>query len=225
MEKGAPAGRIIPAEQGETVEHWQLPEVETAGEETQCAPVTAREIEEIQQAAWKEGFEQGRRDGLADAQREIARKVAELDALMQTLARPLERLDAEVEQQLVQLCVLLTRHLVRRELRTAPEEILGTIREAIALLPAHRREVRIHLHPEDARLVREHWQGDEEARQWRLVEEPGITRGGCRIESVASRIDATVEHRIHALLTRFLGGEREGDPGMDSPPREAADDA
>jgi len=176
-----------------------------------CAPVTAREIEEIHQAAWQEGFEQGRREGLAAAEREIAQKVAELDALMNTLVHPLDKLDEEVEQQLVQVCVMLTRHLVRRELRTSPEEILGTLREALALLPSAQREVRIFLHPDDARLVRSHWEGEEEERRWRLVEDPTIARGGCRIESEHSRIDATVERRLNALLTQFLGGEREED--------------
>ncbi len=211
MDKGVQPGRIIPADATGEVEHWDLPEVNDSEDASECAPVTAREIEEIHQAAWQEGFEQGRREGLADAAREIAQKVAELDALMNTLVHPLEKLDDEVEQQLVQLCVMLTRHLVRRELRTSPEEILGTLREALSLLPSAQREVRIVLHPEDAGLVRTHWQGEEEERRWRLVEDPTITRGGCRVESERSRIDATVEQRLNALLTQFLGGDREED--------------
>ena len=211
MDKGVQPGRIIPADATGEVEQWDLPEVNDSDEVQDCAPVTAREIEEIHRAAWQEGFEQGRREGLADAAREIAQKVAELDALMNTLVHPLEKLDEEVEQQLVQLCVLLTRHLVRRELRTSPEEILGTLREALALLPAAQRDVRIFVHPDDARLVRSHWEGEEQERRWRLVEDPTISRGGCRIESERSRIDATVEQRLNALMTQFLGGDREED--------------
>ncbi|RMG28657.1 MAG: flagellar assembly protein FliH, partial [Gammaproteobacteria bacterium] len=194
MEKGMPTGRIIPADATGEVEHWRLPEVDAADGE-RCAPVTAREIEAIQKAAWEEGFAQGHREGLAAGAREIAQKVAELDALMNTLVHPLERLDEEVEAQLVHLCTLLTRHLVRRELRTAPEEILGTLREALGLLPVRQRQVRIVLHPEDAELVRTHWQGDEEERDWKLVEDPTLSRGGCRVETESSRIDATVEQR------------------------------
>ena len=211
MDKGLQPGRIIPADATGEVEQWSLPEVDDGEQGPDCAPVTARELEEIQQAAWQEGFEQGRREGLADAAREIAQKVAELDALMNTLVHPLEQLDEEVEQQLVQLCVMLTRHLVRRELRTSPEEILGTLREALALLPTAQRDVRIFLHPEDAGLVRTHWQGEEEERRWRLVEDPTITRGGCRVEAERSRIDATVEQRLNALFAQFLGGDREQD--------------
>ncbi|CAK0776206.1 hypothetical protein CCP3SC1_810014 [Gammaproteobacteria bacterium] len=35
--------------------------------------------------------------------------------------------------------------------------------------------------------------------------------GGGRIETDASRIDATVEQRIHRVISRLLGGERESD--------------
>jgi len=52
---------------------------------------------------------------------------------------------------------------------------------------------------------------DGEELRWRIVEEPTLTRGGCRVESEDSRIDATVEARLGALIARALGGEREED--------------
>ncbi|RMG30702.1 MAG: flagellar assembly protein FliH, partial [Gammaproteobacteria bacterium] len=54
-------------------------------------------------------------------------------------------------------------------------------------------------------------------RDWKLVEDPTLSRGGCRVETESSRIDATVEQRLHAVLARFLGGERQGDPDETAP--------
>ena len=48
----------------------------------------------------------------------------------------------------------LARQIVRRELKTDPTQIIGIIREAIAALPVAARDVRVHLHPEDAAVVR-----------------------------------------------------------------------
>ena len=46
---------------------------------------------------------------------------------------------------------------------------------------------------------------------WRIVEDPVLTRGGCRVESESSQIDARLETRIGAVVSRLLGGERSED--------------
>ena len=55
----------------------------------------------------------------------------------------------------MQLAVTIARQLVRRELRIDPAQVIAIIRETVALLPAAARDVRVHLHPEDAAVVRE----------------------------------------------------------------------
>ncbi|NBU25818.1 MAG: hypothetical protein EBS39_09430, partial [Gammaproteobacteria bacterium] len=40
---------------------------------------------------------------------------------------------------------------------------------------------------------------------WILIEDPSCTRGGCVIESEASRIDAMFESRVAAALNAVLG--------------------
>jgi len=59
-----------------------------------------------------------------------------------------------VQRQLVWLAGGIARHIVRRELKTQPDEIVAVIRETVALLPMTARDIRVHLNPEDAKLVR-----------------------------------------------------------------------
>ena len=204
--------KVIPSEQLQGIEGWSLPDVsDPQTREESGTPMTARQLEELQREARAEGYEQGRREGLAAGQKEIRARVHELNHLMQTLARPLEQLDENVEQQLVDLVVLLGRQLIRRELRTEPGEILAVIREAMALLPLAATNVRLHLHPEDAELVRSNLSLSSEEQTWQVVEDPVIARGGCKVLSDTSQIDATVENRINAVILRLLGGERADD--------------
>ncbi|BCO31069.1 flagellar assembly protein FliH [Thiohalobacter sp. COW1] len=204
--------KVIPSEQLQGIEGWSLPDVsDPQAREDAGTPMTARQLEELQREAQAEGFEQGRREGLAAGQKEIRARVHELGHLMQTLARPLEQLDETVEHQLVDLVVLIARQLIRRELRTEPGEILAVIREAMALLPLAATNVRLHLHPEDAELVRSNLSLSSEEQTWRVVEDPVIARGGCKVMSDTSQIDATLENRINAVIARLLGGERADD--------------
>ena len=84
-------------------------------------------------------------------------------------------------------------------------------REAMAALPLAARNVRLHLHPEDATLVREMLALSDGERGWQISEDPVLSRGGCKISSDTSQIDASVERRLHTVIANVLGGQRETD--------------
>ena len=177
----------------------------------------------LEREAWEQGFTAGRAAGRAAALSEqqgftdeLRARVARLDGVLSLQARPLANLDASVLQQLATLAGAIARQLVRRELRTQPEQVIAVIRETVALLPAAAREVRIYLHPEDAALVRERLAEPAAERAWALVEDPVITRGGCRISSENSSIDAQVETRLGAAIVAVLGDERYHTTGAQS---------
>jgi flagellar assembly protein FliH len=135
-------------------------------------------------------------------------RIARLDAILQMLSRPLSDLDAEVEKQLVTLSLTVAKHLVRRELRIDPTQVVAIIRNAVALLPAAARDVRVHLHPDDAALVRERLAEPHAERAWTVVEDPIMARGGCRVTTDTSLIDARLDARLGAAISAVLGSER-----------------
>ncbi len=185
--------------------------------------VGRRRVEELgalEREAWEHGFEEGRRAGNAAARAEQQAALDEqhdqvdrLGAILNLLARPLAELDVGMHQQLAALAGTIARQLVRRELRAHPEQIIAVIRETLALLPANSQVVRIALHPDDAALVRERLTEPNAERAWTLSEDPVISRGGCRISSENSFIDATVEARLGAAIAAALGDERTPTPG------------
>jgi len=171
-------------------------------------------------------FERGRSEGLTAAAAEVAQRVAELESrrqLFEGLARqmvaPLERCDEAATAELARLAVLVGAQLARRELAVDPAQVVVIIRECLAALPTTAREVRIHLHPRDAALVRRE-QGGLGHAAVTLVEDTAVSRGGCRIEAETSRIDARLEARIAAALTAVLG---EPQPEPEPDPVRAAD--
>ena len=179
------------------------------------APVAAQRmatvggLADLQAEAHKEAFEQGLAEGREAGRAEVRAQVDRLAGMFYDLARPFEELDAEVERELLTLAMALARQIVRRELKTDPTQIIGIIREAIGVLPVAAREVRVHLHPEDAAVVREHLAPTESERAWAIVEDPVMARGGCQITSATSRIDARLESRVGAILSELLGNERQ----------------
>jgi flagellar assembly protein FliH len=222
--------KVLPGADGADAQpdRWRLPEMD-APRSARSAPAptrrppTVEEIERIQRQARREGFEQGRREGheqgygeglaqgRAQGEAEVRERAARLEGLLQGLADPASEVDEATEEELARLTLALARQVIRRELQAQPGEIIGVIREAVALLPLSAREIRLRLHPEDAALVRDTL-GDQDAR-WQIEEDPSISRGGCLLRTQQSRVDATVEHRIAALAAELLGDARRPDEG------------
>src|SRR5580698_1196027 len=166
-------------------------------------------LADLQAEAYKEAFEQGLAEGREAGRADVRAQVERLAGMFFDLAKPFETLDAEVERELLTLAMALAQQIVRRELKTDPTQIIGIIREAIAALPVAAREVRVHLHPEDAAVVREHLAPTESERAWSIIEDPVMARGGCQITSATSRIDARLETRLGGILSELMGTERQ----------------
>ena len=184
--------------------------------EHEPAPVpTAEEIAaqlaDLRQEAYAEAFQQGFDEGKKRGLQEAAKLAAQLLSVMEHLAQPLAELDEGVVEAVSDLAVLIARHLVRRELRLNPGEVVGVVRETMRHLPVAPRAARIRLHPEDAELVQQAFALGDDSRSWRLEPDPLMTRGGCIVETDVSRIDASVESRLAAIASRMLGGDRESD--------------
>jgi len=181
--------------------------------------LTAEQLEQLQKEAYQEGFELGKKEGFAfghkealeKGQQRIGQLIQQVDALMQTLENPLQELDEQVERELVDLVISMVRQLVRREIKLEPSHIIGIVRESLSILPVSSRNIRVQLHPEDARLVREIYDMSDREQSWKIVEDPVLARGGCRIVTETSQIDATLESRIAAMIARIMGGERDDD--------------
>ena len=105
----------------------------------------------------------------------------------------------------------MAKQLVRREIKTDPGQIVAVVREALSVLPIASQNVRLHLHPEDAVLVRAALSLNEGEYAWRIVEDGLQNRGGCQLMTDSSRIDASVETRLAAIIAKVLGGERGSD--------------
>ncbi len=198
------------------IERWRLPEVEgpiigRAREDRRKPP-----SEESLGAALRNAEIRGYEAGIARAQAQTAAGLAaleerlmRLDGILKLLARPLDALDDAVESELARLALAIGKHLARRELKCEPAQVIALVRESVALLPLSSREVKVHLHPEDAATLRERLAPAVSERAWTLIEDPTLTRGGCIVRSESSRIDARVESRIAAVAASLFGEERD----------------
>ena len=193
-------------------ERWELPQVNGT---VVSSAATAKELESIQKQAYDEGFAFGQKEGFDQKKQELEMQVASLRSIIELLSEPLKELDNDIVNQLSHLSMTVAKQVIRRELHTDEGEIVGIVREAMNALPASSRKIILNIHPDDADLIKKAFSlGDEvdsDEQRWKVVEDPIISRGGCKISSENSRIDATVEARLNRVISTLLGDERESD--------------
>lgn len=202
--------KIIQRGSSAEYQSFELPEV---GElRSKRGLPTAEEIESIQQQAYDEGFVRGQKAGMATGKAQVDKQISRLNGILNVIAQPLTELDEQVVTQITDLSMIVARQLIRRELRADPGQVVAVVRECATAIPVASQQINLFLHPDDAELVRTAFSLDHETEtRWRIIEEPMLTRGGCRIETDHSKIDATVENRLNQIIANLLGGERQDD--------------
>mgnify|MGYP006284197355 CR=1 FL=1 len=194
---------IISGDKAADARRWELP---TVGGES--GRPSARELESLQKQAWDEAWRKGMAEGRREGEKEARRLVDTLNGMAAAMESLDRELTGEVEQRLAGLALAVARQVIRRELHTEPEHVIGAIREALAVLPVNTTGIRVLLHPDDARLVRERLATPSGIANWEIVEDPVVSRGGCRVHSDTASVDATLEARIRRIAAAVLGDER-----------------
>ncbi|TAJ83663.1 MAG: flagellar assembly protein FliH [Gallionellaceae bacterium] len=199
---------LTPKEQLTAYERWELPsfdaggDIRISGNPNGMNLPTAAELETIQLQAREEGFQAGYAEGAQKAALETQR----LAALVASMEQALQNVDRQVAQSLLDLALELAQQMLHQALKVNPELLLEVIRAAIASLPHFNPGAHIVLHPDDAKIVRERM-GEQLAHSgWKIFEDAHLTRGGARVETAHSQIDATVETRWHRISAN-LGQE------------------
>lgn len=199
---------------------WSAPEVEDSAADalkgagdSRAHQLTARQVDQLTDQAHEEAYRKGYQEGLAAGHAELAARAGRLDELMAALARPLGDVDERVQEELVGLAAVLARHILRRELKHDPAQVLGSVRDCLEILPSAAQDVTLRLNPQDAQLVREYFSSDEIERSWRIEEDPTLEPGSLRVTSDSSAIDGRLETRLSEIIGRALGTGRSADEG------------
>lgn len=150
-------------------------------------------------AVRQEGYEEGYRDGLVALEsfkKSHAEQMSErVGQLLRSFDHELSALESEMAHALARTAVLLARQVLRDELQARPETVAQVAREALETIAASARQITVRVHPDDLSFVGTQAQDALQTRGARLLPDPAIGRGGCRVESDVGAVDASIETR------------------------------
>ncbi len=151
------------------------------------------------------GFAVGRAAGLADGRAAAERLAMQLQQLLDALAQPLAVADAETERVLVALTLEAARRIAQQELNLDPAKVAAVVRDAVASLGSAPRHVAVYVHPDDYAALAEVFADETRSSEgWRLVADPEVLAGGCRVESEQASVVASLDARAAGLAHTLL---------------------
>jgi len=181
-------------------------------------PLTAEELQNIAEQAQQEGYADGFKEGMEKGLKQGEAKGLELGeqkAYNETLAAlndqkqrlaaiadqlyvPMQNQDKEIEKTVVSMVLALTKHLLGSEIAENPDKLLGIINRALSALPVGANNIRVRVSEQDFELL----EGIKPfaQRDWQLIPDAQLERGGCRVETDESFIDYACESRIQQYL-------------------------
>jgi len=174
---------------------------------------SAEQLEAIRAQAYADGFASGQRAGVESGRLEVAQRLAELDALLDALARPFADLGVDAERELVSLACDIARQLSHRELSMRPELVVDTVHQALQVLPESARDLVVYLHPDDVALVSALALDERGDRDWRVMADPALGRGDCRIRAGDATVDASLRGRLDNIVATLLSPDALADIG------------
>ena len=186
--------KIIPQENMPAFQRWEVDALD------QPAITALPDNDALKRRAYEQGLAEGRAAGIAQATR-IATLAAEFE-------QALKRVEEELNNDVLHLALTIAKQMLRETLRVRPEKVVPVVREALAALPHINAHLHLTVHPEDAALLRSFLEAELGHGGWRLLEDANIERGGCRIETSNSELDATLEARWKRIVAA-LGQENE----------------
>ncbi len=250
MTSKSTSGRIAAEDLGE-VTSWMLPPVDEAGKvlssaerearlrrekllrqgkekiETVEMPapqktgMTAQDMQDIFDAAEKDGFAQGhaegfekgksdgfeagRQQGLKEMRAQLTLEQQRFHNLANALLNPLTAQDNDVENMLLDVICSLTQSVIQRELVTDSSHIVDLVKTAVDALPIGSKNIRVSLNPDDLAAVETY--AAEQQLEWKFFGDLQLQPGGCKIETPESRVDFSVSQRLQTVLEQFLTGQ------------------
>jgi flagellar assembly protein FliH len=164
----------------------------------------------LEREAFASGYAAGERAGLeagtkrAEAMlRRLAQTLDELKSLRGTMVR-------QTEQQMVQLALAIAKKVLRREATIDHDLLVAMARVALERV-GESAAATIRLNPEDySQTVQrhgDHWAGS----RVKVVADPGVSRGGCLVESEFGFVDASVEAQFDQVAQAMAESDRERD--------------
>ncbi|HEY9279635.1 MAG TPA: flagellar assembly protein FliH [Eoetvoesiella sp.] len=151
-------------------------------------------------AGKKEGYDTGFSSGHNEGQAKAAQETRQLEIIAAACADAIASIESQTGQALISLAISIAQQVIRTTLEVDPGKILDIVRDIVHVDGNSDGILRLRVNPADLALIRAQMGDDPEMKNWRLLSDDSIERGGCIAETSLGDIDATLQTRWQRVI-------------------------
>jgi flagellar assembly protein FliH len=178
-----------------------------------------RRAEELESEGYEKGYAQGVKDGAETGLKGMLITRDHLEKLLHAIQALPVKIFSDYREWFIASTLTVARQVIRKELDTHPRilaQLIGSLLEEVE----KSQSLILYLNPKDIESLEEHTSLkdilQESNRSFALKPDPGLQRGGCRIETELQLLDAGIETQF-ALIEQAI---RQEEPVAENDPSE-----
>jgi len=195
---------IIPKERLTAYQRWEMASFDMDEAERQ-GQVGKHETElvNIKETARTTGYTEGYAAGMQAARAMLDSQKKTLQLISDSLQTEISQFSQTMAEEVLTLALDLTQAMLRQAQTVHPELIIPVVQEALNRLPPMVHPIQMLVNSDDARLLKDVFADEIASYGLKIRVDNTLSSGGCKLETTASQVDATVESRwkrlTHAL--------------------------
>jgi len=163
----------------------------------------AREkAEQLEQAAYEEGFAQGEKDGVQLGEKKAVKVMENIEHILIEMSDLKKGLIKKYEKEILEMIFATAKKIIHIQTRSDGSAIEGTVLKALHMATDKSRII-LKVNPEDfnyvERLRPEIFTKFEDLKSVAVNSDPSVTRGGCVIETPYGDVDARIETQLEQV--------------------------
>ncbi len=163
---------------------------------------TQEKIAGIEQEAYEKSFAQGEKDGFELGEKKAIKVLENIENLFNEMAGLKHDVLKQYEGEIIDLIFAVAEKIVRYEVKSKASVIKNAIFEALELA-VEKSKVVFNVNPDDydyvEKLRPELFNQNKGLKSIVVTSDPGVSRGGCYLETPYGNIDATIESKLKKI--------------------------
>jgi len=159
-------------------------------------------ISSIEQEAYEKSFAQGEKDGFEFGEKKAIKVLENIENLFNEMASLKHDVLKRYEREIIDLIFAVAEKIVHHEVKSKESVIKKAIFEALELA-VEKSKVVFNVNPDDydyvEKLRPELFNQNKGVKSIVVNSDPGVTRGGCYLETPYGNIDATIESKLEKI--------------------------
>ncbi len=164
--------------------------------------LTKENITGIEQEAYEKSFEQGEKDGFEFGEKKAIKVAENIENLFNEMLSLKHDVLKQYESEIIDLIFAVVEKIVHHEVRSKETVIKNAIFDALELA-VEKSKIVFNVNPDDydyvEKLRPELFNQNKGLKSIVVTSDPGVSRGGCYLETPYGNIDATIESKLEKI--------------------------